>query len=142
MTPDRHHARILAMQALCQNDAHGSGVRATTEAFITAAQEEGATAGTLAYVRELVTLARERRQRFSKAIQAAGSAWDVERMDLVDRNVIRVALAELTLDQVPPKVVLNEAIEIAREYASAESARFVNGVLDRVYKDLRTRNGE
>ncbi|MFH0980074.1 MAG: transcription antitermination factor NusB [Planctomycetota bacterium] len=170
MKPDRHQARILAMQALCQLDVQGEGAFADTEAFLaegdrcvqdrdssvphksperTGVNERTcplpqADEDTRRYARTLVESAWERRDRFRERIQTAGSAWDIERMDLVDRNVIRVALAELSLGEVPPKVVLNEAIEIAREFGSAESPGFVNGVLDHVYQCMRkeTENGK
>lgn len=133
----RHHARILAMQALCQLDVQGGG---PPEGDVTLYADAGAgeVAPTTAdYARTLIDLAWERRHDFRESIQSSASAWDVERMAVVDRNVICVALAELALGKVPPKVVLNEAVEIAREYASAESAGFVNGVLDELYKSMQ-----
>jgi transcription antitermination factor NusB len=171
---DRHHARILAMQALCQLDVQGERALADIEAFLREAEagwpDASANEGdrfvqerdssvrydgperaganerllrdTRRYAQTLVELAWEKQDRFGERIQAAGPSWSVERMAMVDRNVIRVALAELTLGEVPPKVVLNEAIEIAREYASAASAGFVNGVLDALYKSMKKEEGD
>ena len=64
--------------------------------------------------------------------------WDLERMAVVDRNILRLAVYELlwTAD-VPPKVAINEAIEIAKKFGTKESSRFINGVLDRIHKELR-----
>ena len=67
---------------------------------------------------------------------AASDKWDVSRISPVERNIIRLAIVELTGDDVPPKVAINEAIEIARQYGGAESPKFVNGVLDVVFKSL------
>jgi len=130
------------MQVLCQVDAQGAP--AASKANHAAAYLARAEAGeaTRRYARTLVDCAWEKREHFRERLQTSRSAWDVERMAVVDRNVIRVALAELTSGKVPPKVVLNEAIEIAREYASAESAGFVNGVLDEMYKSMRQRTDE
>ena len=125
------------MQALCQFDVQGGR---PPEGDVTLFCEPGAgevAPPTADYVRTLIDLAWERRHDFRESIQSSASAWDFERMAVVDRNVIGVALAELVLGEVPPKVVLNEAVEIAREYASAESAGFVNGVLDELYKGMK-----
>jgi N utilization substance protein B len=63
-------------------------------------------------------------------------------MSPVDRNVIRLAVVELEAGTVPPRVVMDEAIEISREYGSLESPRFVNGVLDALYKQQSAAGGE
>ena len=70
--------------------------------------------------------------------QIAGAAkrWDLERISLVERNIMRVAVVELSAGRVPPKVVLDEAIEIGREFGGADSPRFINGVLDEILKRL------
>jgi transcription antitermination factor NusB len=68
---------------------------------------------------------------------AALQNWDLRRLGAVDRAILRLAVAEmLTCPNIPPAVTINEAIEIARSLASAESARFANGVLDRVRKEI------
>jgi N utilization substance protein B len=64
--------------------------------------------------------------------------WDLERMAVVDRNILRLALYELLWQHdVPPKVAINEAIEIAKKFGTQESSRFINGILDRAHKELR-----
>jgi len=61
--------------------------------------------------------------------------WEIERMAVIDRNIIRIACFELLfLEDIPPKVSINEAIEIAKRYGDIDSPRFVNGVLDKIYK--------
>lgn len=69
-------------------------------------------------------------------ISEALTDWTLERLNPLERNILRVATVELEQRQVPVNVVLDEAIEIAREYGSPESAKFVNGVLDRIKKSL------
>jgi N utilization substance protein B len=64
--------------------------------------------------------------------------WDLERMAVVDRNILREGIFELLwMSEVPPKVVINEALEIAKKFSTEESSGFINGILDRVHKELR-----
>jgi N utilization substance protein B len=64
--------------------------------------------------------------------------WDLDRMAVVDRNILRLAVYELGWRaETPPKVVINEAIEIAKKFGTRESSRFINGILDRVHRELR-----
>jgi len=61
--------------------------------------------------------------------------WEIERMAVVDRNIIRMGIFEIIfLDDIPPKVSINEAIELAKRFGDKDSPRFVNGVLDKIYK--------
>lgn len=62
--------------------------------------------------------------------------WELPRLALVDRNILRLAAYELHTNQAPPKVILSEALRLAREFSTAESPRFVNGVLDAVAKEI------
>ncbi|MCK4325384.1 transcription antitermination factor NusB, partial [bacterium] len=64
--------------------------------------------------------------------------WDIGRMASVDRNILRFASYELLfLDEIPPKVTINEAIEIAKKYSTQDSGRFVNGILDTIKDEKR-----
>lgn len=64
--------------------------------------------------------------------------WELERMTIIDRNLMRIALAEiLFIDDVPPKVSINEAIEIAKKYSTEKSSKFVNGILDATLNELK-----
>jgi transcription antitermination factor NusB len=64
--------------------------------------------------------------------------WELHRMAVVDRNILRLAVYELGWRmETPPKVVINEAIEIAKKFGTRESGRFINGILDRVHRELR-----
>lgn len=92
---------------------------------------------TRAFTRELVEETLGRLEEIDSHIQKASLKWEISRMAAVDRNVLRLAVSELTGD--PPKpvrVVLNEAIELAKKFGGEESGTFVNGVLDRVRIDL------
>jgi len=63
--------------------------------------------------------------------------WTLSRMAVIDRNLLRMAASELMYSKVPPKVVIDEAVEIAKKYGTVDSPNFINGVLDRVLKELR-----
>ncbi|OQX87895.1 MAG: hypothetical protein B6D55_01940 [Candidatus Omnitrophica bacterium 4484_70.2] len=61
--------------------------------------------------------------------------WEIERLAIIDKNILRMGIYELLfLEEIPPKVSINEAIELAKKFGDIDSARFVNGVLDRIYK--------
>ncbi len=139
---DPHLARILAVQLLAQLDVQGDSFLPQMAAFL-ARSDLAPNVATQARASELVRRVWFGRKQLDRQITATAERWSVDRMSPVDRNVIRVALAELAEGTVPPKVVINEAIEISKEYSSAESARFVNGLLDAMYKGaLRAQAGE
>ncbi len=118
------------MQALCQLDSQGDEYLPTVATFLADHIESGET---LSYAHDLVELAWREREVVEKEIAQHSKGWTMARMSSVDRNVLRVALAEFDLKQAPPKVIINEAIEIAKEFGSAESGAFVNGILDKVW---------
>jgi transcription antitermination protein NusB len=75
--------------------------------------------------------------RLDPLIRGQAEHWRLERMPAVDRNLLRLALYELThYPETPPAVIINEALEVARRYSGADSAEFVNGVLDGIRKKL------
>ena len=135
MKIDRHQARILAMQSLCQLDAQGDAFLDQVGSFLADAEVSSETTG---YANALVTNAWTQRESIDAELAVTASGWTVDRLVPVDRNVLRVALVELGAGQVPPKVVINEAIEIAGEYGTGDSGGFVNGVLDAVWKRRST----
>ena len=129
---DRRQARILAMQALCQFDVQGDKVKADLAGFLA---DSNTDAATIHCAHTLVETARREQELIDQEITRHCPGWSMERMAPVERNVMRVALAEIDLQQTPVNVIINEAIEIAREFGAAESAAFVNGVLDAVHKN-------
>ena len=132
MKTDRHRARILAMQFLCQLDVQGDDALDQVDAFLAAADVRPATAE---YAERLARGVWGRRTELDQRISRRSEHWAVERLSPVERNVIRVALAELPAGEVPPKVVINEAIEIGRQFGGADSPKFINGILDAVWKE-------
>jgi len=81
--------------------------------------------------------------QINKIIEKAAPEWPIEQITIVDRNILRIGLYELLYankDEVPPKVAINEAIELAKSFGGESSGRFVNGVLGTVYKELLERD--
>lgn len=89
------------------------------------------------FVKELVEETLGRLGMIDQLISRASLKWDLARMAAVDRNVLRLAVSELTgIREIPVRVVIDEAIELAKKYGGDESGTFVNGILDRVRLDL------
>ncbi len=81
------------------------------------------------------------REIIDKVITAHTTNWQLKRMAFIDRNIIRAAAYELLFcDDIPPKVAINEAIDIAKKYGEKDSGKFVNGVLDNISKEERPKN--
>ena len=85
------------------------------------------------FARELVAAATEHSAQVDKLIAESSKNWRIDRMSRVDRNILRLGACELlAFREVPVKVVINEAVELAKRFGTAESSAFVNGVLDRI----------
>lgn len=138
MSGDRRAVRILAMQSLCQWDVQHDETPAADAAL---AKLVDAPAEVQRAARELVESYWKDRATLDARIVAVAQHWDLQRISLVDRNVLRVAVTEMLSGAVPPKVALDEAIEIAKEFGGADSPRFVNGVLDAVLRKMQAEMG-
>lgn len=77
------------------------------------------------------------RERLDELAQAAATNWRLDRLAVIERNILRLAIHELMVGVTPPKVVLDEAVWLAQRFAGPRAPGFVNGVLDRVARDLR-----
>jgi N utilization substance protein B len=132
----RRRAREVALQFLYQLDLHGETDPTAHEADFWA--RHPVDAETRAFAAALVHGATRRHAEVDTLIAQYTENWDLDRMAVVDRNILRLAVYELLDDTaVPPKVAINEAIEISKKFGSRESGRFINGILDRVHKELR-----
>lgn len=90
------------------------------------------------YVERLLRSVEAHREEIDRRLEASVSNWRLERLDAIDRNVLRLGIAELVhSEDVPPKVAIHEAVRLAERYGSDDSPRFVNGVLDAIYKQAR-----
>jgi N utilization substance protein B len=87
----------------------------------------------LAFARELAAAAATHADKIDELIAGSSKNWRIDRMSRVDRNILRLGACELlAFRDVPVKVVINEAVELAKRFGTAESSAFVNGVLDRI----------
>jgi N utilization substance protein B len=89
-----------------------------------------------AFVEQLVNGTIEHIASIDAQIQQHAEHWRLERMPLVDRNILRLAVYEMSHEKTPAAVVIDEALELARKFSGEEAVQFVNGVLDAVHRDL------
>ncbi len=91
-----------------------------------------------AFTQTLVRGTKLHQGEIDELISRYADHWELARMAVVDRNILRAGIFELLwLAEVPPKVTINEALEVAKKFSTGESTRFINGILDRVRKELR-----
>jgi N utilization substance protein B len=133
MSIDRRRCRILAMQALCQWDVQQDD---SVDALTMMMQSQEASDADIRGALEMVAAIRRRADQVDQFIMDASQHWELARMSPVERNVMRVAIGEWLATNVPRRVVLNEAIEIVREFGDKNSSGYVNGVLDAVLNQL------
>ncbi|MQG20617.1 MAG: transcription antitermination factor NusB [SAR202 cluster bacterium] len=121
----RREARGLALQALYEWDS----VRHDPDQAIDRAITEG-TSADVDYARAIVQNVINNTSNLDRTIYQFAQTWPVAQIALVDKNILRIAFSELILsDDIPHKVVANEAVEIAKDYGGPNSSKFVNGVL-------------
>ena len=136
----RHRARVAAMQALYECEVGGITPQQALGVLHHAGPPEVNDPGEdeHGFVVSLVRGAIANRDALDERIGEAAKNWRVERMAVLDRLVMRLALEEMMAHRdSPPRVVISEAIELARSYSGEEAARFVNGVLDGAYRKLK-----
>lgn len=132
---ERRLAREIALAFLYQWDLRGAEVLPELDDLLLRDRRPPEVAD---YAKELVHGTIEHRDALDALISAAADNWRIERMAVIDRNVLRMAVYEMDKkrDDVPPKVAINEAIEIAKRFSTDQSGAFVNGILDRVRRSL------
>lgn len=135
---NRRKARECALQLLYGLEFNvlqdGAETREYLANFWTAFPEESSKNEDVRMFAEALVLGvRNHDERIDNLIQEASTNWKIERMALVDRNILRIATHELrNLPDIPHKVSLNEAIEIAKRYGTEDSSSFINGILDKI----------
>lgn len=138
----RHIARTLALQTLFELDMKGelgTGADAVEPILARNRDEFGEGIKDTSFAKDILQNALSRRITIDDIITRAAPDWPLEKIGTVDRNVLRIGLTELLFGdraQVPPKVAIDEAIELAKTYGGETSGRFVNGVLGAIYKEM------
>lgn len=133
-TKNRHKARELALQTLYACEIGGTN---EWKVVLDRIAETGFAAyENRRYAGELVEKTLESLDRIDAVITRHAANWELKRMAALDRNILRLATAELFFfSDVPFKVAIDEAVELAKTYGTDESGRFVNGILDSIHKD-------
>lgn len=129
----RRKGRALALQVLFEVDCAGHDCAPALERALERSALPGDTA---AFTRELVSTVVENRERIDSLIARYAPAWPLDQIAIVDRNILRLGIAEIIFDLVPVKVAINEAVELAKAYGGESSFKFVNGVLGSLYTEL------
>lgn len=136
---NRHLARAISMQSLYQWDFRGKPSAAIPAIVEQCAQEFGVgLTDNLAYIEQTVEAVIERLEEIDAEIARYAENWPIAQMSIVDRNILRIGVYEMKMsDQIPAKVAINEAIELAKNYGGPTSGKFVNGILGAMYNDLK-----
>jgi N utilization substance protein B len=133
----RRKGREAALRVLHFMDVSGVGDTQALKHYWGHLAEPGESDDQQDFAKAIVTGFAERRDEVDDLIRSSSHHWRLERMPIVDRNVLRVAIVELqTMADIPKRVTLNEAVELAKRFGSEGSGSFVNGVLDRIATEL------
>jgi transcription antitermination protein NusB len=129
----RRKSRELALQVLYHWDVTGQDAAKTLSQL----QEHFSPGpGKDEFAERIVLGVLNHREEIDRLIEKVSENWRLDRMTVIDRNLLRLAIFELRYcDDIPPKVALNEAIDLGKRFGSEESGSFINGVLDRIQKE-------
>jgi transcription antitermination factor NusB len=131
----RRRARELAIQVLFHMEYNPGD---PGESFERVCESFGPPKEVRSYSREVVKGVWENKTELDRWIRGSSKHWRVERMSRVDRNILRIAIYEvLHRKDVPPKVSIDEAVELGKRYGTEESGAFINGILDHIYNALK-----
>ncbi len=136
---NRHLCRSIAMQSLYEWDFYGKDKDKLKEFVKSNIKEFSPGIDKTDFIWKLVQGVVENLDKLDQIIEKSAPEWPIEQITIVDRNVLRIGLYELLFGnagEVPPKVAINEAIELAKTFGGESSGRFINGVLGTVYREL------
>jgi N utilization substance protein B len=136
---NRHQSRAIVLQSLFEWDFRQLPDTLISEVISRNATEYAPGTGDFSFMKTLGEEILRKRTDLDSIISQAAPDWPLEKISIVDRNVLRVGLCELLFadrKEVPAKVAINEAIELAKAYGGENSGKFVNGVLGAVYKEI------
>jgi transcription antitermination protein NusB len=136
---NRHLQRSIAMQSLFEWDFQGDQDQKIDEIIKRNVREFASSLEDASFVEALVQKTLKNRSKIDKLIEKCAPEWPLEQVTAVDRNILRLGIQELMFgnyEEVPPKVAINEAIELAKTFGGESSARFVNGVLGTIYREM------
>lgn len=136
---NRHLARTIAMQTLYQWDFEGRGEAADPLSILKHNKSEFAPSfNDSGFSEELVNGVTRNLEKIDTIIEKYAPEWPIEQITAVDRNILRIGVYELEFSlDIPPKVAINEAIELAKTFGGESSGKFVNGVLGSIYQNMK-----
>ena len=136
LTPkQKRQARIITLQVIYAHELNGSDLADTCEFML----DEGnlPIKDVLNYGKQLSNLIFQHSIEVDELIKNRSKNWDFNRITLIDKLILRMALVEMMyVDEVPPKVSIAEGVEIAKEFSTEDSSSFINGILDAVYNEI------
>ena len=133
---DRIRARAWALQILYRWEATG-GEESLRDTLVDTTATRRISPARLPYVRAVLSVVDERLAELDEWLERALDNWRLERLAVLDRALLRLAAAEmLFMEEIPPRVSIQEAVRLAEQYGGPESPRFVNGVLDALYRAM------
>ena len=130
----RRSSRELALKFLYQSELNAGNIDEQMKLFLerNSSQDE-----VEAFMKELVKSILQQIKEIDGIIQKFSNNWVLDRMTVIDRNILRMGTCELMFNfSTPPKVVINEAVDIAKKYGNQDSPEFINGILDKIYKEI------
>lgn len=136
---NRHLSRSIVLQTLFEWDFNTVSTNETVDILNRNIAEFADNAADFEFMKTLMTGVIAKAEDLNAIINKAAPDWPIEKISTVDRNVLRIGLYELLFadrNEVPPKVAINEAIELAKSFGGENSGKFVNGVLGAVYKEI------
>ncbi len=145
MASNRHLGRIISLQSLYEYEFRVKAGDATADIDIIISKniEPYAKAlGDTEFVYHLTRGVAEHMKELDEALRPLAPEWPIDTIAAIDRNVLRIGLYELTKAEVPPKVAINEAVELAKAFGSENSSKFINGVLGTAFRQLGLEEGE
>lgn len=137
----RHLSRSIVMQSLYEWDFYGKKENSLDKIIERNIKDFGPGLEDLDFVRKLAKGIQDHIKDIDNVIEKAAPEWPITQIPLIDRNVLRIGLYELLYankEEVPPKVAINEAIELAKTFSGRTSGKFINGVLGTVFKQLNS----
>jgi N utilization substance protein B len=136
----RHKGREAALRLLYQLELTGDDSESALDHYWQDLPPKLATSRTFA--EQLARAVRDRSDEIDRLIDRAASNWQLDRLSTIDLSILRLAVGELLACDVPMEVVIDEAVELARDYSDANAPAFVNGVLDRIARERATAGKE
>ena len=136
---NRHLSRSIAMQSLYEWDFRGCDDKKLDEIIEHNIRDFGPGMDDDSFVKDLVKNVIKNQKKIDPLIEKCAPEWPLDQVTIVDRNILRLGIYELLFEnyeEVPPKVAINEAIELAKSFGGESSGRFVNGVLGTIYREL------